>query len=84
MGTYNDMHIYQLMGVFCERLTFGSTAALDFLTGQDKSRYRDSSNRTVFGTNHLNRKPSYWRNLYGIKLQIRKELSTVLNQIHCI
>ena len=27
MGTYNDMHIYQLMGSFCERLTFGSTAA---------------------------------------------------------
>ena len=27
------------MGVFCERLKFGSTAALDCRTGQNKGRY---------------------------------------------
>ena len=27
------------MGVFCDSLKFGSTAALDWHTGQDKDRY---------------------------------------------
>ena len=27
------------MGVFCDRLKFGSTAALDCCTGQNKDRY---------------------------------------------
>ena len=31
--------MYQLMGVFCNRLKLGSTAALDCQTGQNKGRY---------------------------------------------
>jgi hypothetical protein len=30
---------YQMMGVFCGKLKFGSTAALDCRTGQNKGRY---------------------------------------------
>ena len=30
---------YQLMGLFCDRLTLGSTAAIDCPTGQNKGRY---------------------------------------------
>ena len=39
------IHIYvfqfvnQMMGLFCDRLELGSTAALDFWTGQNKGRY---------------------------------------------
>ena len=33
------MYMYQLMDVFCDRLKFCSTAALDCRTGQDKGRY---------------------------------------------
>ena len=29
------------MGVFCDRLRLGSTAALDCLTGQNKGRYSE-------------------------------------------
>jgi hypothetical protein len=35
---YNDL-IYQLIDVFCDRLKFGSTAALDCRNGQNKGRY---------------------------------------------
>ena len=27
------------MGIFCDRLKFGSTGALDYRTGQDKGRH---------------------------------------------
>ena len=33
--------VYQLMCVFCDRLKFGSTAALDCRTGQNKGRYHE-------------------------------------------
>ena len=32
-------YVYQLMGVFCDRLKLCSTAALDCQTGQNKGRY---------------------------------------------
>ena len=33
--------VYQLMGVFCERLKFDSEIALDCHTGQNKGRYHE-------------------------------------------
>jgi hypothetical protein len=36
-----QQYVYQLMGVFCDRLKLGSTAVLDCLTGQNKDRYRE-------------------------------------------
>ena len=38
---YNKQYVYQLIGVFCEGLKLGSTAALDCRTGQNKGRYRE-------------------------------------------
>ena len=38
---YKDIYVYQLMGVFCDKLKFGSTAALDCRTGQNKGRYHE-------------------------------------------
>ena len=32
--------VYQLMGLFCDKLKLGSTAALDCRTGQNKGSYR--------------------------------------------
>ena len=34
-----DLWCNQLIGVFCDGLKFGSTAALDCRTGQNKGRY---------------------------------------------
>ena len=37
---YTELYVYhQLMGVFCDRLKFGSTVARDCRTGQNKDRY---------------------------------------------
>ena len=39
---YNDIY-NNMMGVFCDRLKFGSTAALDCRTCQNKNRFHISS-----------------------------------------
>ena len=36
---YNKQYVFQLMGLFCERLKLGSTDALDFQLGQNKGIY---------------------------------------------
>ena len=36
---YVQQYVYQLMGVFYDRLKLGSTAALDCRLGQNKGRY---------------------------------------------
>ena len=58
------MYVYQLMGVFYDRLELGSTAALDCQTGHNKSRYhkkelsflRFSLFRVVLNTEQWDRK----------------------------
>ena len=41
ISMYSDMYnVYQLMGVFYDRLKLCSTAALDCQTGQNNDRYR--------------------------------------------
>ena len=51
-------YVHQLMVVFCNRLKFGSTTALDFYTGQNKGRY--CKKRAIIATRLIAGNHIFW------------------------